>query len=293
MHLDLGHYRKAISITLYGLSVLLLSFLGYIIQGKQNKAESAIRQNTLIRSILVGSDSAVLTLDADGKIETVTPAVLTFTGYTVEELIGKLPEEVLMPEAYVASHKASYSRARDIEGDSGGQLRQIFCQVKKKDGTTQQVVNTVIWAQDGALAIITPVDNITTRSKIMDIALNLAHVGVWWWEVDKDELIWDSRMKDFFEVGGEEVLDYGSFSRRVHPDDLPWLNAVVNKCVAERGEYEAVFRIIRVDGTIRYLRAYGKVFDDPSGTVFAGVNIEVSSAEYTGRPEQVGSGATP
>ena len=107
MHLDLGHYRKAISITLYGLAVLLLSFLGYIIQGKQNKAESAIRQNTLIRSILVGSDSAVLTLDADGKIETVTPAVLTFTGYTVEELIGKLPEEVLMPEAYVASHKAS------------------------------------------------------------------------------------------------------------------------------------------------------------------------------------------
>lgn len=285
--------RKRISTILFILAGILLFLFGYIIQGEQNKVNSAIRQNTLIRSIFVGSDSAVLTLTADGKIETVTPAVLEFTGYSAEELIGQLPEDVLMPEAYVSAHKASYLRAISTQDDSGGQLRQIFCQVQKKDGTTQQVVNTVIWSKEGALAIITPVNQITTRSKLMDIALNLANVGVWWWQVDRDELIWDSRMRSFFEVQEAEVLDYHSFSRKVHPDDLPWVNEVVQKCITDRSEYEAVFRIIKSDGTLRYIRAYGKVFDDPSGTVFAGVTFEVSASEYTGMPEKVGSGVTP
>lgn len=287
------HRQRTLSALYFIVAGTLLFLFGYIIQGKQNKVEASIRQNTLIRSILVGSDSAVLTLDPEGRIETVTPAVLTFTGYEKEDLIGKLPEEVLMPEAYKAAHTISYHKALSMQADSGGQLRQIFCQVKKKDGTTQQVVNTVLWSSEGALAIITPVNQITTRSKLMDIALNLAHVGVWWWQIDHDQLIWDARMKEYFEVGTEDVLNYDSFARRVHPDDLPWLNDVVNKCIAERGEYEAVFRIIRRDGSIRYLRAYGKVFDDPSGTVFAGVNIEVNESEYTGMPESAGHKPTP
>lgn len=274
----------------YLVAGFLLVFAGFVIQKKQAAATQDIKQNTLLRSILVGSDSVVITLDTEGVIDTITPAVTEFTGFSREDLLGKHPEDILMPETYKLAHQVSYQRAVETLKTSDGQLKQVFCQVKKKDGTTQQVVNTVIWSPEGAMAILTPINAITTRSRLMEIALNLAKVGVWWWQVDKDELIWDARMKEFFEVGDDDILDYRSFERRVHPDDIGWVNKIVQKCIADRGEYEAVFRIIRKDGSLRYIRTYGKVFDDPSGTVFAGVNIQVNADEYTGRPEPVGSG---
>lgn len=284
--------RHTLSILYFAAAGFLLLAAGYVIQKKQTATTEAIQQNTLLRSILVESDSAVVTLNADGVIDTATPAVTSFTGFSREELVGKRPEEILMPEAYKAAHRISYRRAVDTLKTSDGRLRQIFCQVKKKDGTTQQVVNTVIWSPEGAMAILTPLTAIDTRSHLMDIALNLSKVGVWWWQVDKDELVWDARMKSIFEVDDDDILDYRSFEKRVHPDDVVWVNKIVQKCIADRGEYNAVFRIIRKDGSLRYLRAYGKVFDDPSGTVFAGVNIQVGEDEYTGKPEPSGSGIT-
>ncbi len=64
----------------------------------------------------------------------------------------------------------------------------------------------------------------------------------------------------------------------VHRDDQHWLADELARCVREETPYEAEFRVLCPDGSVRWLSAKGGVFRDPSGQVFqvAGVYIDIT-----------------
>jgi PAS domain-containing protein len=122
------------------------------------------------------------------------------------------------------------------------------------------------------------------QSKLHDMALEAAGAGVWWWEIEADRLVWDERMHKIFGRRAEDgwTPTYEGFNACVHPEDREWLNKLISQCIARGSYYRAVFRIVRPDETVAYVRAYGQIFAAGALRIFAGVNIEVSADEYDG-----------
>ncbi len=55
---------------------------------------------------------------------------------------------------------------------------------------------------------------------------------------------------------------------RVHPDDIAWVTAEVDKAVSTRGPYQAEYRICRPDGSTRWVHVRGQIEADADGNPF-------------------------
>ncbi|MDP3300996.1 MAG: diguanylate cyclase [Sulfuricurvum sp.] len=91
-------------------------------------------------------------------------------------------------------------------------------------------------------------------------AQELSHLGNWVWDMKADSLWWSNEIYRIFGLEPQEFpATYEAFIQRVHPDDREAVNAAVNKAIANRTEYSIVHRILKTDGTLRYVQEEGSV----------------------------------
>ncbi|GGJ69195.1 SpoIIE family protein phosphatase [Streptomyces brasiliensis] len=97
-------------------------------------------------------------------------------------------------------------------------------------------------------------------------ALDASRVGTWEWDLRTDELIWDDAAMSVYGTRPEEFVPRTqSWMKVVHPDDLPWTLAAVEKAIHERGVFEAEYRVRRRGGGYGWTRARGRVLVDDNG----------------------------
>ena len=273
--------RKLSWVTLFA-GFILASLFAFAINSKQAKFNEERKEETLLRTTLVNSDAAVIVIDKEGLIVMTTPQLNLLTGYTSEELIGK-SAHILMPPAYRAAHDKAYG---DVTNGRSKSSQHVLCQVRRKDGSNVSVINNVFAYADGGVAILTPAAGMFVEQQLHLMALETARVGVWWWEVEADRLVWDATMCAIFGITELDMVpSYAGFEQLVHPEDREWLSRKVQRCLETREPYRAVFRVGNEEKGITYVRAYGNVFDSPAGVIFAGVNIRTTADEYTGNTE--------
>ena len=103
---------------------------------------------------------------------------------------------------------------------------------------------------------------LTTRYRL---ALDGTDTGIWEWDLDSGELIWDERAERLAGYDpGEFDGSYETFAERVHPDDLDAIETA-RAAAAETGSYEVEFRVM-VDGTERWLHTRAEMFYHDDGT---------------------------
>src|SRR5579872_4536255 len=94
------------------------------------------------------------------------------------------------------------------------------------------------------------------------IAVQAAHIGVWDWNVQDNQITWDDQCKalfGFYSTGG--TLDYESFLSLLHPEDRERMNILVQRTVNKQDEnYASDYRVIWSDGSIHWLAVQGKGF---------------------------------
>ena len=59
-----------------------------------------------------------------------------------------------------------------------------------------------------------------TYSQRLALATDAAALGIWEWNIDTNEVIWDNRTFEIFGVPNIEQVNYKRWRQRVHPDDL-------------------------------------------------------------------------
>lgn len=109
-------------------------------------------------------------------------------------------------------------------------------------------------------------------------AQRLGHVGSWMWNVATGRLEWSQEQFRIFGVDPETFTPTGeSTARFIHPDDLPHMKRILEDAAHERRDFEVNYRIIRPDGSRRYLRGIGHPVIAPSGDLdFVGVCVDVT-----------------
>jgi PAS domain S-box-containing protein len=65
--------------------------------------------------------------------------------------------------------------------------------------------------------------------------------------------------------GGHHEVSVGDFLQRVHADDRERVGAAIERAKQNRDPYAAEFRVIRTDGTLRWISARGKFYYAPNG----------------------------
>lgn len=115
-----------------------------------------------------------------------------------------------------------------------------------------------------------------------EIATSAANIGVWDRDIVNNRLVWDKQMAQIYGVQIEKFgVAYEAWKECVHPDDRNRAEQAVK--AAERGEkdFDTEFRIVRPDGEVRNIRAFGKVFRDKTGRPMriTGVNYDITESK--------------
>jgi PAS domain S-box-containing protein len=113
----------------------------------------------------------------------------------------------------------------------------------------------------------------------LSLATNSAHMGIWDWDIQKNELFWDDQMYALYGLRpGEFAGAYEAWLNGVHPDDRDSSNEVSAAAVRGEREYDTEFRVLWPNGSVHWLKAKGQVFCNEEGTPLrmVGINYDIT-----------------
>jgi PAS domain S-box-containing protein len=111
------------------------------------------------------------------------------------------------------------------------------------------------------------------------LATRAGRLGVWDWDLQKNELVWDDRMYALYGVKREDFAGaYAAWLQGVHPDDRAASDEASKQAQRGEREYDTEFRVVWPDGSVHYLKADGQFVRDAQGTPvrMTGVNVEIT-----------------
>ena len=118
-------------------------------------------------------------------------------------------------------------------------------------------------------------------SRLLQVAIEAADIGIWCWDLASGRLNWDPRLCAWYEVPAEvqeRGLLYDFWKQRVHPDDRVHAEAVLNAALRDNTPYEDGFRILLPDGRVRHIHTLAVIEHDAEGRPrrVIGVNRDVT-----------------
>ncbi|HCO82424.1 MAG TPA: hypothetical protein DIT95_02680 [Arenibacter sp.] len=118
----------------------------------------------------------------------------------------------------------------------------------------------------------------------LDLATEVANIGIWEYNLHKDELEWNDEMFPLFGVKRKDFKgNFESWKATVHPDDLERCLQEFDMAVSGIKDFKTVFRIVHPDGTIKHIKANAGIFKDDEGKIIkmVGTNWDITEVVNT------------
>src|SRR6516165_4737810 len=260
------------------------------------------------RVVVEAASDAVISMDENGAILLANAATLRVFGYDPTELIGK-PLTLLMPEYIRKLHEKGF------KGYLATGERHINWQGTELTGLRKNGQEFPVEISFGELVkdghrIFTGFIRDISERKGAEEALRrseahlsqaqiLAHVGSWVWQVAGRKTVHLS--EEWYRVYGFDpkvgMPTWEERLQRVHPEDRAKWQAVIDRAIDEKSEYDVEFRILPPDTAVRYVHSVGQPVFGSSGELvqFVGVSMDVTEskqAQQAFRLLVVGTAAT-
>ena len=122
----------------------------------------------------------------------------------------------------------------------------------------------------------------------MSLAVESAQLALWDWDVANDQ-VW-IQDEGLFGFEPRTPIDHATLAGRVHPDDRAARAAAMQHALATGGAYEAEFRVILPDGSVRWIAARGRS-PSPAGNGapprVLGVAMDITRQKQAGAEAQL------
>jgi len=164
----------------------------------------------------------------------------------------------------------------------GGQMRWLASRGRGELGTDGRVLRVlgVNWditdrvrMEQSALAAERTARDLLER---MLLATSATGLGIWEHDAARDELIWDRQMYRLFGREPAEASPQAVWRAAVHSDDLPQVDRQLAEAIRSGRKFEAEFRVVLPDGTLRWLAGRGMLRDGARGRTMLGVNWDIT-----------------
>ncbi|MGR8935732.1 MAG: diguanylate cyclase [Gammaproteobacteria bacterium] len=104
------------------------------------------------------------------------------------------------------------------------------------------------------------------KEERLALATLINGVGIWDWNLQTQEMIWDDSMYALYHIRREDFSGTEEAWRTaLHPDDLARGDREVEAALAGEKPFNTEFRVCWPSGEIRYIKAVAKVFRDAQG----------------------------
>jgi PAS domain S-box-containing protein len=104
------------------------------------------------------------------------------------------------------------------------------------------------------------------RTKDLAEAQAISRVGSWEWDIVADRIEWSDELYRIFGIGREGFrASYDAYLQRIHPEDRAELDQVIKTAHQQKEPFRIEHRVVRPDGSIRYVFGQGRVEVDESG----------------------------
>jgi len=118
----------------------------------------------------------------------------------------------------------------------------------------------------------------TELEERLSLAADSARAHLWHLEIDSGRIRTTEKAKEFFGFALDRELDLESFLNIVHPEDREKLRLTVEEAVRSGEDHGAEYRIVRPDGSIRWVLSRGRTYPASSGQSarLMGVSIDMT-----------------
>jgi signal transduction histidine kinase len=112
----------------------------------------------------------------------------------------------------------------------------------------------------------------------MSLAANAAGLHHWQWDIVRDELWATDKGRMRSSPAQPEPKGFNQFLQSLHPDDREPVSHAVGKSMNGDGEYESEYRVLRPDGSIRWMVSRGRVEFNGAGrpVLMRGVSLDIT-----------------
>jgi PAS domain S-box-containing protein len=121
-------------------------------------------------------------------------------------------------------------------------------------------------------------DALRQSNERLALALDATQMGVWDWNMVTDEVIWTPEHEILLGYApGTPSRTYQEWAVRVHPDDLPLVEAAVQTAITQQEDFRYEYRIVHPDGSLHWVLGLGRVtFDQDQPVRMMGVLFDIS-----------------
>ena len=107
-------------------------------------------------------------------------------------------------------------------------------------------------------------------------------VGLYDWLIPEDRLFADARFAKLFGVNAERAATgarIADFTRAIHPEDVPGVEAAMNRTMTTGEPYETEYRLVQAGGEVRWVAARGRCIRDAGGAPrrFSGTVVDITA----------------
>ena len=120
------------------------------------------------------------------------------------------------------------------------------------------------------------------REEQLRAAALAGEIGVWSWAPGTSHVVVTANWRRLFGVGPQEPVTFETWRDLLHPEDRERTLRELNSAAEERRDYSCEYRVVRPDGTVRWLADRGRASYDETGTPtgMAGVNVDVTERKF-------------
>jgi len=236
---------------------------------ERKRTEEALEENRqLISSVINNSTSYIFMKDLSGKYILTNKKFQELLKFSEEDIIGKtdydlypknIADDLQKNDRIVIKTKNPFSEEEIVTIDSED---LYMLSVKFPIFDSKGEVTAVCGMSTDITELKKVEKELRTNSDRLKLATQAGGIAVWEWDIESDELTWDTRMYEIFGESPEDTDNRTIWNQRVHPDDFDTVEQIAQDAINERKEYNVVYRILWPDGEVRYCQAIAKVQRD-------------------------------
>lgn len=93
----------------------------------------------------------------------------------------------------------------------------------------------------------------------MELAASAAELGMWMWDIPRNEIWITDKGRTLFGFAPSEKLDFDRFRNRLHPEDREAVLEALENSLRTGAEYRSEYRVLLPDGQVRWIAGRGHV----------------------------------
>ncbi len=245
----------------------------------------AVEAAERLRVTLASIGDAVIATDSDGVVRFLNPAAEALTGWKQEEASGQSLESVFhivnertrlpvenpalraMREGRtvgLANHTVLITRdGREIPiDDAGSPIRDA----EEKTLGAVLIFRDIIGRRQAERMQAEAREAAEAAELRLKLALDAGHMGTWEYGITTGKVVWSTGLEQIHGYPpGAFPGTFEAFRDEIHPDDREHVLHAIGEAIGQRQDHHIEYRIVRKDGSVRWVEGQGRLFLDADG----------------------------